>query len=228
MSRLAQNAPSWSSEPELVARLKCGDDDAYRHLVETRAPRLLRVLESLLADRAEAEDVLTETFSIVFRKIEQFDGRAQLSTWIHRIGVNAALLRMRARKTRREVRLETTGPDDDTASPGSVSIEAFTTDSDDTSAAVDAADVALSVREAIDTLSEKHRTILLLRDIEQRDSAEIARWLGITRNALKIRVHRARQALKVALEERFGNRLAESLGIRTHDAAAVGYDALPV
>lgn len=221
MLRLAQNARSWSSEPELVARLKCGDDDAYRHLVETRAPRLLRVLESLLADRAEAEDVLTETFSIVFRKIAQFDGRAQLSTWIHRIGVNAALLRMRARKTRREVHLETTGVDDDSTSRG-VSIEALPADAEDSHAAVDAADVGMHVRAAIDALPEKHRTILLLRDIEQRDAAEIARAFGITRNALKIRVHRARQALKAALEERFGNRLAESLGIRTCDGSAVG------
>lgn len=221
MLRLAPNPRTWSSEPELVTGLQRGDDEAYRHLVETRAPRLLRVLETLLGDRAEAEDVLTETFSIVFRKIAQFDGRAQLSTWIHRIGVNAALLRMRARKTRREVCLDTTGSDDDSTSRGSSSIESLATEPENAHAAVDAADVGMHVRAAIDSLPEKHRTILLLRDIEQRDAAEIARGLGITRNALKIRVHRARQALKAALEERFGNRLADSLGIHTNDEDGV-------
>lgn len=211
MLRLVANPSCWSSDVELVARLKAEDDAAYRHLVETRGPRLLRVLESLLADRTEAEDVLTETFSIVFRKLAQFDGRAQLSTWIHRIGVNAALLRLRGRRTRREVALES-GAEDDGASSA---MSGFAVAVEDTSAEVDAADIAHHVRETIATLSEKHRTILMLRDIEQRDPAEIARLLGITRNALKIRVHRARQALKAALEERFGDRLGEALGVPT-------------
>lgn len=219
MLRLVSKASVFSSEPALVAGLKIGDDAAFRWLVETRGPRLLRVLESMLADRAEAEDVLTETFSTVFRKIAQFDGRAQLSTWIHRIGVNAALLRLRGRRTRNEVQLDTGDGD------GASSIESIAITDEDASAGAADSDVAARVREAIAALPVRHRTILMLRDIEQREPEEIATLLGISRNALKIRVHRARQALKVALEKRFGDRLGEALGIET-EPATPDYDAL--
>ena len=84
----------------LVARLKAGEEDAFEEVVRTLGGRMLAVARRFVEDEEAARDVVQDAFLSAFRGIRQFDGNAQLSTWLHRIVVNAALMRLRARQRR--------------------------------------------------------------------------------------------------------------------------------
>ena len=144
-----------------------------------------------------AQDALQEAFLSAFKAIERFEGKARLSTWLHRIAVNAALMRLRSRKRKPETSIEDLLPefveDGHLANPAS----SWPLSAEDE---LQSREVGGIVRRAIDELPETYRTVLLLRDIEDLDTAETAELLDITPNAVKIRLHRARLALGELLD----------------------------
>lgn len=180
-------------EQALLAALRAGDEAAFEELVVTYGGRLLAVARRLLRCEEEAQDALQDTFLQAFRALPRFAGQARLSTWLHRIVVNAALMRLRRRRTRPEESIEPLLP-------------TFKEDGHQTNPAVDwpepcdrlaeRREVRALVRQAIDRLPESYRTVLVLRDIEELDTAEVAALLNVSENAVKIRLHRARQALR--------------------------------
>ena len=86
----------------LLRRLRAGDDDAFRELYAAHAPRLLRLLQRMLGDRALAEDVVQETFIAIFQSVGSYRGEARLSTWITSIGLRRAQNAQRGRERRKE------------------------------------------------------------------------------------------------------------------------------
>src|SRR5215217_2188035 len=92
----ADGGPAPVHDP-LVARLKAGDADAYEELVRLHGGRMLAVARRFLRDDEAARDAVQDAFLSAFRGIGRFDGHAQVSTWLHRIVVNAALMRLRTR-----------------------------------------------------------------------------------------------------------------------------------
>lgn len=184
-------------EAALVDRLRRGEDDAFADLVGRYGGRLLSVAKRLLRDGDEAEDAVQEAFLSAFRSIDGFHGQSRLSTWLHRIVVNAALMRLRRHKRRGEQSIEELLPRFDG--------EGYWADEPSTASLpcdelIDAAETRTLVRRCIDQLPETYRAVLLLRDIEDLDTAEAAAVLGVTANAVKVRLHRARQALRTILE----------------------------
>ena len=191
-----------SADVDLVRRLKAGDEDAYADVVRTLGGRMLSVARRFLQDEEAARDAVQDAFLSAFRGIQNFDGEAQLGTWLHRIVVNAALMKLRTRRRKPEQSIEPMLP-------------AFAEDGHHASRPVvawtDSAEQALlrreareRVRAAIAGLPESYRTVLLLRDIEERSTREAADLLGVTENALKLRLHRARQALATKLQAMAG------------------------
>jgi RNA polymerase sigma-70 factor (ECF subfamily) len=186
-----------------LAALEARDASAFERLVREMAPRVTAVVRRLLDDPNDVDDAVAETFGQVFKKIGQFERGAQLSTWIHRIAVNCALLRLRSKRVRREVfsgdltPRSGTAPDFETIAGGDEAADG----------APEQAELRLVLLSSIANLPEKHRIVIELRDIERRSPEETAATLGISRNAVKIRLFRARRALKSALEHRFGSRL---------------------
>ena len=148
----------------------------------------------------DARDVVQDAFQAAFRSIEGFVGASRLSTWLHRIVVNAALMRLRSQQRRREDSIEDLLPrfEDD----GRWAEPAARWDGK-ADALLERRETRAMVRNAIDRLPESYRTVLLLRDIEELDTDETASVLGMTVNAVKIRLHRARQALRTLLEREF-------------------------
>lgn len=188
-------------EAELIARLRRGDDHAFEQLVRTYGGRMLSVARRFLPNEHDARDVLQEAFAAAFRSIDGFAGGAKLSTWLHRIVVNAALMKLRTRRRRREASIDDLLPrfaDDGHHAEGVV---AWDTPADEL---VERGEVRGLVREAIAQLPEAYRTVLLLRDIEERDTDETAALLDLTPQAVKTRLHRARQALRTLLARRLG------------------------
>ena len=192
-------ATTASADADLVRSLKAGDEDAYATVVRTLGGRMLAVARRFLPDEDLAGDAVQDAFLSAFRGIHAFDGDAQLATWLHRIVVNAALMKLRTRRRKPEQSIEPMLPafaeDGRHASP----VVARTTSAEE---ALLRREARAQVRAAIAELPERYRTVLLLRDIEERSTREAADLLGITENALKLRLHRARQALGTRLQGR--------------------------
>ncbi len=185
------------NEKHLVARLCAGDRASYEQLVTTYGGRMLAVARRLVRNEEDARDSVQDAFLQAFRSIEKFEGRSSLGSWLHRIVVNAALMRIRARSRRREDSLDDLLPqfdaDGNRIAPETelvVSLEKL----------LESREVIEFVRRAIDQLPEGYRNVLLIRDIEGYDTKETAALLGLTPGAVKVRLHRARAALKTLLE----------------------------
>ncbi len=187
--------PASASESALVAGLRSGDDEAYETLVRTYGGRLLQVARRFVGEE-EARDALQEALLATVKAIDRFDGKSKISTWLHRIVVNTCLMRLRRQQSRPEQSIEPLLPSfledghradlgPDWESPERILRRTQTRE---------------LVRDAIDRLPTNYRTVLLLRDIEGLSGAETGEKLGITTGAVKVRLHRARQALREILD----------------------------
>lgn len=190
-------APAVPPDADLVRRLKAGDEDAYAEVVRTMGGRLLTVARRFLHDEDLARDAVQDAFLSAFRGIQTFDGSAQLATWLHRIVVNAALMKLRTRRRKPEQSIEEMLPVfAENGHHASRPVVAWTASAEE---ALLRGETRARVRAAIAALPESYRTVLLLRDVEERSTREAADLLGISANAVKLRLHRARQALATKL-----------------------------
>lgn len=190
-----------AADARLLERLRAGDEAAFTELVERNTGRLLAVATRLLRNEQDAHDAVQDAFLMAFKGLASFNGTAKLSTWLHRIAVNAALMRLRRRKHRSEQSIDELLPrfDEDghwAEPPGQLAAA-----SDELLAT---RETRVAVRRCIDRLPDAYRTVLLMRDIEDLDTGEVAELLAITPNAVKIRLHRARQALRTLIEHELG------------------------
>jgi RNA polymerase sigma-70 factor (ECF subfamily) len=192
-----------SEEMELVAELRAGRAGGFERLVRSYGPAMRAVTRRMLKNDEDADDALQEAFLAAFKALERFEARSSLGTWLHRIAVNAALMKLRARQTRgREDAAEAL----EELLPRFVGLGVFQEPQkpwgelpEDPLAR---AELCGTVRAAIESLPEPYRVALMLRDIEELSNDELASALGVSVNAAKIRVHRARQALRALLEPR--------------------------
>jgi RNA polymerase sigma-70 factor, ECF subfamily len=197
MSTIAARGDAPLPEADLVAGLRRGDAACTSTFVRTYGGPMLSVARRMLRHDEDARDCVQEAMIQALRQIDGFEGRAALRTWLHRIVVNRALMRLRARASRAEDSLDQLMPQFDhtghligpTEMP-EVSIEDL----------IEQNDVRRMVRAAIDRLPDGMRTIILLRDVEGYDTEEVAGMLGISTGAAKVRLHRARNALRKLLE----------------------------
>jgi len=190
-----------ADDDEVLRRLRGGDEEAYATVVRRHGGHLLAVARRFLRNEEDARDAVQEAFRAAFRAIDRFEGGAKLSTWLHRIAVNAALMRLRSRKRRPETAIEDLLPayrEDghhlDPPRPWAVA-----PDGDE----AERNEVRELVRDAIDRLPDAYRNVVLLRDIEGIDTEETARLLETSPGAIKTRLHRARQALRTLLNPHF-------------------------
>lgn len=164
-------------------------------IYSTFHPRILRYLARAIGPD-EAEDVAQEVFVKISRSLGEFRNESQLSTWIYRIATNAAIDRARSAQYRAALR----------TSPIEGSCESATSD-----VVVESADVSIEdqvirgemsdcVRGLLNQLPESYRTVLILGDMEGLKDREIAEVLGVTIEAAKVRLHRARARLRKSLD----------------------------
>lgn len=182
-----------ADEADLLQRLRRGEAPAFAEAFETFADRLYRVALRVVHDPDEAEDVVQETFIVLSRRLEVFEGRSSLGTWLYRVAYNEALQRLRTtwRRAGRAAPGHTALVDD---GAGGVADEA-----PGPSEWAEAGELHDHIDAAIAALPASLRSALLLRDVEGLSTAEAAELLRITPSALKVRVHRARLALRELL-----------------------------
>lgn len=190
------------ADDSLLARLRAGEERAYEELVRESGGRLLSVAQRILRSPDDAADAVQEAFLAAFRSIGSFEGNSSLSTWLHRILVNACLMKLRSRARRREVCAQEL-PRGEEAGRRSVPVPAWV---EDPHAALASEEVRAMVRRTIQGLPDPLRLVLLLRDIEELDTAETARVLGISKANVKTRLHRARLALRARIDPALASR----------------------
>jgi RNA polymerase sigma-70 factor (ECF subfamily) len=192
---------SAAEEAALVAALRAGEAAAYERVVRDFGPAMRAVARRMLRNDEEADDALQEAFLAAFKAVARFEARSSLATWLHRIAVNAALMRLRRKQGRAS---EGSGGEIDELLPEFVGLGVFSAPqarwSELPEDPLARAELCTRVRAAVEELSEPYRTAVLLRDIEGLSNEELAEALGVSVNAAKIRVHRGRQALRALLE----------------------------
>ena len=197
-ARASVTAPT-HPDADLLARLRAGDEVAFAGLARRDSGKLLAVARRILRSEDEAQDAVQDGLFSAFRNLERFEGNARLSTWLHRIVVNAALMRLRSKKRRREDSIEELLPAFAEDGHHLSAVQSFRGEAEDEIAS---AELSAIVRAAIDELPDGYRIVRMLRDVEGLDTAETAAALGIGPDATKMRLHRARQALRTLLEKR--------------------------
>lgn len=180
-----------AAELEQVRRARGGDAEAFRGIVDAYSRPLWRAAFRVLDDAAAAEDAVQEAFLRAWRALDRFDERAELSTWLYRIAINAAI-DLRRERGRREA-FAGNLPEDFS---GQVTVRSTEADPHRHAFSRQLVDRA---QQAIATLPENERVAILLRHFEGRSTAEIARALGGDENAAKQAVFRAVHKLRAVL-----------------------------
>ena len=184
------------NEETLVLDAQAGSREAFATLLNQYARRLFRLALNITGNQDDAADALQEAFLKAFRALRSFRGESQFSTWLFRIAVNEA--RMKVRK-RREVPLETIFPDDD---DGDYTPTMLADWREIPSEALLKEETRRLVRESIADLPEKYREVLTLRDVNGKNIAETSEILGISIGNTKVRLLRARLMLRDIFVER--------------------------
>lgn len=184
-------------EAALVAGLKAGDERAFEMLVRRESGRLLAAARRLVRDEAAAQDCVQEAFLSAFRAIDSFEPRSSVGAWLHRITVNAALMRLRKERRLAETPIDDLLPVFDADGWRRDMVEV---PDDDPESELERRQMREFVRGKIDMLPDGYRTALVLRDLEGWSTREAAEALGIAEGAMKVRLHRARAALKRLIE----------------------------
>jgi RNA polymerase sigma-70 factor (ECF subfamily) len=207
----------YAHEAQLLAGLRRGDDEAFETFVRRYSARMLATARRVLGTEDAAQDAVQDAFLSAFKALGQFTGGAKLSTWLHRIVLNAALMKLRSRRRKPEESIDELLPRFNAQGEWASPVSHWDTPSEEL---LQRQEMRGLVRRCIDRLPEAYRTVLLLRDIEELDTEEAAGLLGITPNAVKIRLHRARQALRTLLEQE----LSPSLHACTDPSAHGSFD----
>ncbi|TAM82472.1 MAG: RNA polymerase sigma factor [Acidobacteria bacterium] len=186
-------AEKWPDE-EVVARILQGETALFEIIMRRYNQRLFRVALGILRDEAEAEDVAQDAYVRAYQHLSQFAGRAAFSTWLTRIAVHEALARAGKRKQLQSlegmVMLNGNGNHELTSHLASPEQQAST------------AEIRNLMEAAILSLPEVYRVVLMLRDIEEMNTAETASALNLTEENVKVRLHRARVLLRRELYNR--------------------------
>ena len=185
------------NDDTLVDQVLAGDDAAAEALVRRHSGWMLTVAGRYTQDRALAEDCVQETFASAFGKLDSFKRRSSFKSWLHRIVVNQALMKLRAMRARHEQDVDELMPEFDAEL---CRIEQPWRQILTPEQIVGTAHLRNLVLTKINTLPDSYRNVLLLRDIEEMTTSEVAQALELSEANVKVRLHRARSALKRLLE----------------------------
>ena len=185
-------APLMSSREQLlVRRLRARDEGAFRELIAEHRDRIFNLTYRMLGNRAEAEDVAQEVFITVFKTIDSFRAEAKFSTWLYRVAVNHCKNRIKYLSRRHDRAQDEL---DETAGAVVASGPAGPMPRPDR--AVEGAQLDKVLQDAIASLDEDHRLVIVLREIEDLSIEEICEITGLPDGTVKSRLHRARLALR--------------------------------
>ncbi len=186
------------SDSEVVARVSAGETAMFEILMRRHNQRAYRVARAIVRNEDDAEDVMQQAYLNAYAHLNQFEARAQFSTWLTRIVINAALATRRRQQPERTVeRLEVEGSGD--------SMEAARTPDSDPERQAYAGELRRVIEHAVDALPDGYRLVFVMRDVEGFSTSETAEGLQIGEEAVKTRLHRARAMLRRSVAAQLGD-----------------------
>jgi len=202
--------PAGSSEPDLIARVQAGQAEAFYELVRPYERAVFLSALSLTRNDADAEEVAQEAMLKAFKYIGGFRREAKFSTWLIQIAINEA--KMKIRKNRRHLyeSIEEPQMSDD----GDYIPKDFADWREIPSEALERKELRDALASALNSLPEKYRTVMMLRDVQQLSIAETAQVLGISEANVKTRLSRARLQMRDALAPGFGTTPDQAAALR--------------
>ena len=194
---------SENDETDLIRRLKAGDEGALATIFDLYSARLYNVAHKILGDMADSEEVIQDVFWTAYRKAQSFRGSSQLSTWLYRLTVNAALGKIRRSKRKKEVEYEEYLPK--FQADGHHLVRPVIDWSDTLEEKYAKHEVQRLLKDALEQLKPIDKSIIILGDIEGMSDKEIAAIVELTVSAVKTRLHRARLFLRGKLAVQLGH-----------------------
>jgi RNA polymerase sigma-70 factor (ECF subfamily) len=187
MRTLPSTVAATLPDAEIVRRVRAGESALFEILMRRHNQRIYRVARAVVKDETEAEDVMQQAYINAFTHLDQFQNRAEFSTWLTRIALHEAFSR------RRKMR-----PDDEEL------MDTLRSPLADPERQAYAQELNRVLEAAVDALPDTYRTVFMLRDVEGFSTSETGEGLGIGEEAVKTRLHRARAMLRRAIAERVG------------------------
>jgi len=185
---------SGKDERLLIQRVKAGDQKAFEVIFSRYVNRVYRQAFKLVGNEADAEDVVQEVFLLVYRKAQSFLGKSEFSTWLYRLTANAALTKLRQRKKEKEVSLDEYLPK--FRKDGHHLVRPVVDWTQDIDKFVAIKEYSQIIKEAMEQLSPMDKAVVMMSDMEEMSNPEISETLGISVQAVKARLHRARLFLR--------------------------------
>ena len=180
-------------DTEIVRRVRAGETALFEILMRRHNQRIYRVARAVVKDESDVEDVMQQAYINAFTHLDQFEDRAQFSTWLTRIALNEAFGR------RKKIR------------PGNEELmDTHKSPLADPERQAYAQELNRVLEDAVDALPESYRTVFMLRDIEGLSTSQTAKGLGLGDEAVKTRLHRARAMVRRAVTERIGATTADA------------------
>ncbi len=186
-------------EPQWVSKAKDGDEEAFAHLVRRHSPGLHRAVARVLGDEAESWDVVQMAFLRAWQRLDRYDSRYRFSTWLYRIGTNLAIDLLRSRSSRERAH-----------KAGSEHHLRLVGDSESAASRLDGREAESVLHNLIQVLSPQQRSAFVLREMQGRETAEVAEILGCSPATVRNHVFQARKALRSAMREKFPEYLPAS------------------
>jgi RNA polymerase sigma-70 factor, ECF subfamily len=194
----AESSPVEIDEAEQIEKARGGDARAFGDLIGKYERKIFRLAQHITQNREDAEDVLQETFLKAYEHLNQFQGNSKFYTWIVRIAVNQALMKLRKRKSDKTVSMDEgidTGED--------VVVREIAAWDEDPEQRYSREELNEILTQAVDSLAPPYRTVFVLRDVEDLSTEETAEALELSIPAVKSRLLRARLQLREKLTKFF-------------------------
>ncbi len=192
-----------TSDNELIAQFIAGCSASYEELIRRYETKVHNLALRLTRNAEDAEEVLQDVFVTVFRKIDGFEGKAKFSSWLYRITVNAAFMKLRKRKQDQAVAIEDLLPQMENRgfveySSGGADTQAFSHE------------IRERIEAAIAKLPDEYKAVFILRDIDGLSNKEVGKILGLSVPAVKSRLHRSRLMLRRRLKRFYDDYRADT------------------
>jgi RNA polymerase sigma-70 factor (ECF subfamily) len=192
-------------DSEVVERIRAGDRGLFEILMRRHNQRIYRAVRAVLGAEDDVEEVMQQAYVNAFTHLDQFESRAQFSTWLTRIALNEAFARRRQIRQANAIAAVADGGD---TLP--MSIEGVKAAQPDPEHQAYASELYRVLERAVDELPDGYRVVFMLRDVEGLSTAETGEGLGLREEAVKTRLHRARAMLRRAVTAQIGTVVAGS------------------
>jgi RNA polymerase sigma-70 factor (ECF subfamily) len=199
------NIPENMTDTALVAAAQHGDDESFSELFNRHRLNCVKVATSILKNPDDAEEEVQNAFWKAYRNIERFQGESMFSTWVSRIVINQCLMRLRSAKRKRAISIDDVQLGEER---GTLELR-DERDTPETELGRD--EIVRMVQQEIRRIPPLLREVLVMKDIEQRPTAEVAEQLSLTVAAVKSRLLRARRMLRTRIDRHQGARGAATL-----------------